>query len=313
MYFPSTVDPGYRRSNGDAHRVRPPSCVPPALASHQAFWISHEDQLKKPVERERVKYFIDDLILNIAGWTKQRYQIPVIIEPQIEAVNILFANIAFPDHFLIIQKPRRPDGTLDSSTLTPTQQDVFDSDRRVVSIFFNLNQCDVTIRFEFHTEYFSISTFAEVADYEHYDRRQFMMQLQSGRPHSDIKKIGLELYEGFWRELTNNICPKGSLKDAIFSQMICDFRGIVISNEELLQTDKTVGLIDGYLSLLSHPRSEKIEQECTVCYLLGGRALYMTTLGLQLPESSVNKRDPQTYLLCVSPNATKWERGGLSA
>jgi hypothetical protein len=311
MLFPTTVNPAYRRGNADAHRVRPPSCVPPAVVSHQAFWISHKEQSKRLEERHRVKCIVDNLILEIAGWTKQRHQVSVRIDPEIEGTNALFANVAFPGYFLINQNALLPDGKLNQSTLTIAQRNAFESDHRVVSILFRLNECDVTIRFEFHTEYFSISTFAEIADYEHIERGQLMMQLQSGRLDGDVKKLKQELYEDFWRELTNNICPTGALKNAIFSQMFCDFRGIVISNEELLQRGKTGQPVDGYLSLLSPLGSEEIQHECAVSYMLGGRALHMTTLGLQLPEDAGNKRSPLTYLLCVNPETTRWQRGGL--
>jgi hypothetical protein len=310
MLFPSTADPGYKRGNSDAHRVRPASCVPPALISHQAFWISHKDQAKRREERHRVKCEIDDLILEIAGWTKQRHQVQVRIDPLIEAANILFANISYPDHLSIIQNSLR-DGRLDEEKLTPAQRSVFESDHRVVSILFELNACILTIRFEFHTEYFSITTFAQIADPQQFGRRQQLEQLCSGQLQHNVEQIKRELYQDFWRDLTTAICPAGILKRPVFSRMFCDFRGIIISNDELLKRENTLRSAAEYFPVLSPIGLSDVEHECAACYMLGGRALYMTTLGLQVSQNSTGERDPVTYLLFVGQDTTIWQRGGL--
>jgi hypothetical protein len=126
MLFSAKAYPEYRQNNADAHRVRPPSLVPPALIWHQAFWISHKEQKQRSEDRLRVKHAVDNVILKIASWTKQRYQTPVRIYPQLGGTNVLFANVAFATHFLVKQNTLLPDRRLDYSTLSPAEQYVFD-------------------------------------------------------------------------------------------------------------------------------------------------------------------------------------------
>jgi hypothetical protein len=309
MYFPPSNTPEYRRGNADAHRVRPANFRAPALISHQAFWIYSNRQQHRDKERDRVKHIIDRVILQTANQANQRYDQDAYITPSIGGSDILFANIAFARRFLVNQSCQSEDGRVDPARLNPAQRTVFESDHRVVSLQFKWSGCEVTVRFEFLTEYFSITTIAEVAACTLPGMTGRIERLQNF-DLDDVVSIKNELFEIFWRELTYDICPESLLADTAFAHIFADFRGVVLANDRLLAMRDNEPFIEVLLPLLGSSKSQQ-GYECSVSYMLGGRALYMTTLGPQLAAYADERRIPVTYLLSVSAASNRWQRGRL--
>jgi hypothetical protein len=201
--------------------------------------------------------------------------------------------------------------------LNPRQKDIFVSTNRSVSLEFAWKQLDVTVSFEIRTEYFSISTFVEAnkdrkkADILHpaiggFDQRMKMMRdylqdagLATGSADPRPAQVNAYFFHQFWDEYEKKILPGALLaeiaKDAVFSQVFADFRGLVVSDEAVKFSDANFFAGDRYpvwgreaknrfLPLIEHRNKElRIRYECAVNYMLDGRALYMSTLGPQFP------------------------------
>jgi len=310
MYFPSRNTPEYRQGNADAHRVRPANFRAPALISHHAFWIYSARQQDRPRERDRVKHVIDRIILQIANQARQLYDQDTYITPSIAGADILFANFAYARQFQINQNYRRGDDSPGAWQPSPAQRTVFESDHRVVSLHFRWKGCDVVIRFEFLTEYFSITTIAEVAACTLPGVQDRLLRLESFYLGRDPDSIKNDLFEMFWRNFAYDVCREQLLTDSAFSHIFADFRGVVLPNDLLLAKSDNGPRIEALLPLLA-PSGSRQGYECSVSYMLGGRALYMTTLGPQLAAYADESRVPITYLLSVANATNRWQRGRL--
>lgn len=310
MFFPSSNTAEYRLGNADAHRVRPANFRAPALISHHAFWIYAARQQDRPGERERVKKVIDRIILHTAAQAKQSCDPDTYITPSIAGTDILFANVVHTRRFDGIPAYQNEDGILDLSQLNPGQRAVFESDHRVVSLQFKWMGCDVTIRFEFVTEYFSITTIAEVAACTVLAVPDLITRLQRFDLSDAGGTIKSALFEIFWRWFGYKVCPEGLLTDSAFSRVFADFRGVVLPSDRLLDRRDNGLPIEALLPLLGSARTPQ-GYECSVSYMLDGRALYMTALGPQLTAYADETRVPVTYLLAVGTATNRWQRGRL--
>jgi hypothetical protein len=310
MYFPFGNTAEYRQGNADAHRVRPANFRAPALISHQAFWIYCDRQQHRDRERQRAKHVVDDVILQTANQAKQLYDQNAYITPSIGGMDILFANFSYANRFLVDQSYRAEDGSLDLSRLNPAQRTLFESDHRVVSLQFKWRSCDVTLRFEFLTEYFSITTIAEIADCTVPGLRDRLVQLRDFDLGDAAGSIKNELFEIFWQNFTYDVGPQILLRDSVFSHIFADYRGVIVTNDRLLAKDTNSALIEVLLPLLGSPGSQQ-GYECSVSYMAGGGAIYMTTLGPQLSQYVDERRIPVTYLLAVGSATNRWQRGRL--
>jgi hypothetical protein len=314
LYFPSTGSE-FRQSNADAHRVRPTDFRAPALISHQAFWIVIPSQKDRKQARDRVKRKLDCLILRIASRLKYNTDnADVTIKPCVQGAAILFASTALPTCFVPFANHIDDQGNFDEAKLETAQKDVLESDHRVVSLHFKWNACDITARFEFHTEYFTISTFAELASCDREDLRDAITRITEARLAREVDAIKELVYDSFWKDLSDHICQE-LMVDPIFTRIFADFRGVVIANDTVLGRDTGNNLIENLLPLLIPLWFEHPTYECSVSYMLGGRALYITSLGPQTPERLTPRgsadRVPVTYLLCINGAINDWQRGRL--
>lgn len=309
MYFPSSNTPEYRQGNSDAHRVRPANFRAPALISHYAFWIYSARQDDRTNLRERIKTVIDNVIVQTAQRAKN-HDANTCITPSIGGLDILFASFAEAGRFDVDPGAKRADRGLDLSRLNLGQRALFESDHRVVSLQFRWQGCDVTVRFEFMTEYFSVTTIAEIAACTIPGVLVDVARINAFDLENKEADIQARLFDVFWRAFSDQICPQQLLANDAFKHVFADFRGIVVANDALLDRAGNSAAIEALLPLLGSARTPQ-GYECSVSSMLDGQALHMTALGPQLTAYVDESRVPVTYLLAVASGLNRWQRGRL--
>jgi hypothetical protein len=138
--------PDYHELNAGAHRKFPKVLTAPSMIWHLAFW-TNVRQKKTP---DQIKDALDEFIIAFCGAVAGKVT-GLKLSPCISNICLLFNNTCHRD---------RPG--LGRVELDRQQNDIFASTSRAVSVQFVWLKLDVTIRFEIHTEYFSISTFVEL-------------------------------------------------------------------------------------------------------------------------------------------------------
>ena len=94
-------------------------------------------------------------------------------------------------------------------------------------------------------------------------------------------------------------------KNDIFQHVFADFRGIVLSDKavEFKKHEHPswgVAAKTLFLPLLNAHKVERLRQyECSVSYMLDGRALYMSALAPQLPDAPDDERIPLDFIVYV--------------
>jgi hypothetical protein len=340
----------YHELNAGAHRKPPKVLTAPSLVWHLAFWTNFPvlDSGGKKSKRSpaQVKNVLDDYILalctGIAGKVANLQ-----LTPCISGVCLLFGNACS-------ETARTP---VKISDLTSRQDDIFRSTIRAVSLQFVWTKLEVSIRFEMYTEYFSISTFVELdktrekirsgALYSDIDGLNNTIKLilgylgpnravdDSSRSSDDdlTKQINTYCFHGFWEVFESEILSRDSVadftKDEIYKQVFADFRGLIASEQAVKFSDDNFFERDKpaswgqeakrkFLPLIQHrDRSLHTRYECAVNYMLDGRALYMSTLGPQLPSMSAEKRIPVEFVVYAHQRyndvtvVNKWQLGRL--
>jgi hypothetical protein len=384
----------YHELNAGAHRKPPKVLSAPSLIWHLAFWTSfggrHREGQWQKKNPNHVKNTLDNFILafcravdNNPGVEQKVVDgkaIKVQLTPRISGVCLLFNNTCRENSFEI---------TL--NRLNRRQTDVFTSTSRSVSLQFTWKKLDVTVRFEIHSEYFSISTFVELdkdrkkaeehtaySDIDGLNESirtivgylnppqpptldpESLLKLAVGKPASQqladesspqqlqqpknelpppapddhmTKKINNYCFHEFWKTYEKDVLSDESLKDftndGIFKQIFADFRGFIASERAVEFSDKNFFDEDKppkwgleakkkFLPLIQHrDRTLHRRYECAVNYLLDGRALYMSTLGPQLPSMPETERIPVEFIVYAHQRyddatvVNKWQLGRL--
>jgi hypothetical protein len=330
----------YFQMNAGAHRRRAPSLNAPVLIWHRAFWISVPNTVDDPgldiagmeaarrKARSLCKKRIDDLILEFyrflvesAGNVHGR---PV-IGPSVGDKIILFDKVVGGESFGVVAKP------------DPAVEDVLNSDNRVVTVKFNWDGIEVTARTELHTEYFTMTTFSEIGASATLtgDLAKLTNYLAHGGNADQIGGLRKFFFHQFWADRLDRMAKDNALEavltDPTFKDVFADFRGIVVSDRKpgpaadapaapppAVSTTQDWGHPIALKLLPLFTQSERYE--CTASYMLNDRALYMTTLGPQLPETGLSELLPLEYILYVHEdgvpagpvNISKWQLGGLA-
>jgi hypothetical protein len=329
--------------NAGAHRRRATNFTAPALTWHRAFWIdvpSSQDfpnstipelEEKRKNARIALKDKIDEFIVefhrfiltraNISGTPKSQ------IHPTVGGKIILFNRVVDLVYF-------KPVGNL-----TKAEEDVLYSDNRVVAMEFDWGGISATARIEIHTEYFTITTFAELGSIcnamEKYRDLVDYLESTNNRPSdADLVKAGQLrkfFFHEFWDQRVGRIAADEALGKILthntFRNLFADFRGMIISNRTFRLKEKPVFGHSKQPSWGEHidfkllPLFTEIKRyECTASYMLDGRALYMTTLGPQLPEAQDWELLPLQYIFYVHESdhenrdqtaVSKWQLGRL--
>ncbi|MEA2891539.1 MAG: hypothetical protein QOI05_2332 [Bradyrhizobium sp.] len=147
------------------------------------------------------------------------------------------------------------------------------------------------------------------------------------------KELNKYFFHDFWEFFESKILLHGALadlaKDEIFKQIFADFRGFIASDQAVKFPD--AGFFEGdeppawgqeakkkFLPLIQHrDRGQHIRYECAANYMLDGRALYMSTLGPQLPSMPAEKRVPVEFFVYAHQRysdttiVNKWQLGRL--
>jgi hypothetical protein len=368
----------YHELNAGAHRKPPKVLSAPSLVWHLAFWTNfqevdeHDRPLKNPDGSprkripEEIKDAVDRYILALrnslvtnglageypkgedAGPEPQaeadRRAAAVQLSPCISGAYLLFGGAY--DEVSFIRKCAR--------SLRSRQRDILESSNRTVTLQFVWRKLDVTIRFEVHTENFSISTFVELdlgrtkarssATFSSLvalnDSIASIVKYLNAEPGSawdreeTVEGINKYCFHEFWKTyqqeiLSSDATLKECAADPVFKQIFADFRGFVASDqavgfpdEEFFEQDKAAtwgwDAKRKFLPLIQHRvRAEHSRYECAVNYMLDGRALYMSTLGPQVPSMPEDERIPVEFIVYAHQRfkqttiVNKWQLGRL--
>jgi hypothetical protein len=336
----------FYQMNAGAHRRRATNFGAPALTWHRAFWIdvpSSQDstsstitdlEAKRKSARIDLKNKIDDFIVEFRKFvlTRARMSGPpkCHIHPTVGGMAFLFNRVVDSTYLT-------PIGA--NEDLTEIQKDVLYSDNRVVVMEFNWEGIAATARIEIHTEYFLITTIAEldaVSDTMP-EFQELVSYLQSvAKPPSppDIASadsLRKFLFLEFWNHRVALMAADTALgeilTDKAFRNLFADFRGLVISGKTHKLPDapkfgQSEELAWGkQIDFKLLPLFTEIKRyECTASYMLDGRALYMTTLGPQLPEAHDEDLLPLQYIFYIHESdhetgkqaiVSKWQLGRL--
>jgi hypothetical protein len=160
----------------------------------------------------------------------------------------------------------------------------------------------------------------------------------SGQPASPpqpvddlIRDINRYSFHQFWRLFDDEVLSLGGAfrNDAIFQRVCADFRGLIASEQTVRFGDDRFFKFSGppswgaeakqmLLPLIQHRvRADHTRYECAVNYMLDGRALYLSTLGPQLPGSADDERIPVEFIVYAHQwvddrtVVNKWQLGRL--
>lgn len=363
----------YHELNAGAHRKSPKVLSAPAATWYLAFWTNAGQRDIEGSEEEvaKIKNTLDSFILllccaihknpgverkpvdeNAPDGKSRKVQ----LSPSISGISLLFNNTLVEDSFRFGQ-----------NRLNKRQDDIFTSSSRSVSLEFTWKKLDVTIRFEIHQEYFSISTFVELdtnrkkqtsySDLDDLNKnlRSIVKYLNSSKPAAETpsqrsggkspppegspseddwtEHINKYCFHDFWKTYEEDVLSDGSLKaftsDEIFKNIFADFRGFIASDQAVEFSDRDFfnenkppkwgqDAKKKFLPLIQHrDRAKDIRYECAVNYMLDGRALYMSTLGPQLPSMPENERIPVEFIIYAHQRhngatiVNKWQLGRI--
>ena len=287
-----------------------------------------------------VKDKIDEFILALCRALQQNPGISGLqLRPSVGNARLLFNNRCGVDSFDRLPK--------DTAFETTRQRDVFYSTSRAVGVQFRWKKLDVAIRFEIHTEYCSISTFIELdprhdktpdkpKDYSDIARlnknlviaRIFLHARRT--PTGELRRddatadmVNVYFFREFWKDFETEIFLDAmrAAPDKLFKRVFADFRGLVASEQaitfpqysEVFRKRKRLSWGEEakvvFLPLIQH-REPNSRYECTISYLLDGRAIYMSTLGPQSSSMPDDQRSPVEFILYTQQRFSEKDRDG---
>src|ERR1700722_2309644 len=303
----------YHQLNAGANRRQATNVRAPALTWHRAFWLrplykggAAQDEQELEHDRLRKKASIDTTILAVwaflhkqscdpaSGFTAP--ECPPMVRRSAHAdgqggmdVHLLFGSAVTPaqsgDHHLCF---------VPVGELRRREEEILNSDNRVVSLEYSWQGLAMTIRTELHSEYFILTVYAEIG-HNNNEIRSGELRERHDAIAEDFKtadgtaaaSLNSFLFHGFWRSsflsefLTDQyLCTK--LDDEIFHDIFADFRGMIICDENWKVRVEKVGNGDELdwgrqidrqcLQLFT----EHEKYECVASYLLDGRAAYFS-------------------------------------
>ena len=297
----------YSQLNAGAHRKRSNNFDAPAAIWHVAFWITTPTSSDYDRHHERTKQIIDDFLIEICRIAKFSPAFTRFLPwPRTSTKLILFSTIADITSFEPIAR-----GSAASQILTPRENAVFMGDNRVCTIKFYWFGLGITIRCEMHTEYFTLTTFAEnisTSDISQVDKNYRPLKDYFDGSPADIGALRHYWFRTFWNDYSSAIFSRPVISKIYgsdtFRTVYADFRGLVLS-------DVIVSFLDPpYFIDIKKPTWGQTAQslflpiiapdgldECTSSYMLGGRALYTTALAPQQSTDGEEDRTPLEYIL----------------
>ncbi len=349
--FRTSID--YHDLNAGAHRNSPKNLYAPTLTQHLAIWLKKLPSDRQPNLGQVVdpKKKLDDFLLKLCRALKADESSitelklhPCVLNDHNVKNFILFKTVA-DDAF----------DPIDFPTLTGRQRDILESSSRAVTIEFKWHELCMTIRCEMHTEYFSITTFAEVEKNRNppfssmhvFNKNVFDINAYFDKTNTE-KDIEVTLnryfFREFWTSYSQHVLAYSDVaavcKNEFFDRVFADFRGIILSEKAVRFKDSNgdffydKGFFDGddnptwgsnakkaFMPFLNARNVGSIPPyECSVTYMLDGRAIYMSALAPQLLEAPDNERIPLEFLVYAHQHlpvnakrssVNKWELGRL--
>jgi hypothetical protein len=328
----------YYEVNAGIHRKSARILTAPAVVWYLAFWTNAGQRDIEGSEEgaAEVKHKLDNFILTLCRVLDGKVG-AVKLAPCISGVHLLFNKVCHEGSL----SPARID------LLSIRQKDVFTSTSRVVSLQFTWKKLDVTIRFEIHTEYFSLSTFVEfdktgVGPYSDLDslNRNIGAMLgyfeeRSTRSFEQnlTEQLNTYFFYDFWKAYEGEILSHAALRDLIkegaFNRVFADFRGLILS-DQVVNLFEDAEFTDGdrrsrwgqnakrKLLPLIQPGGGRLRNECAANYMLDGHAFYLGTVGPQLVSTTMDERNPGEFIVYASqrPDSSKtfvnkWQLGRL--
>jgi hypothetical protein len=325
----------YHQLNAGANRRQATNVRAPALTWHRAFWLRppHKDgviQGEQDLENDRLrrKASIDAIILAVWAFLHKRSCDPASglkvpeCHPRVRRsaqpnsqgdmdVHLLFGRAVTPeqsgDHlcFKSMDELRR------------REEEILNSDNRVVSLKYSWQGLAMTIRTELHSEYFVLTVYVEFPDNkdeilskELRERHNAIAEYFKTSDRAAAASLNRFFFHGFWRsnflsEFLTDRYLGTKLDDEIFHDVFADFRGLVICDENWKVRIEKVGnseeldwstQIDKQCLQLF---TDNDKYECTANYLLDGRGAYFSTLAPQTPEAADRQLIPLEYVLYV--------------
>jgi hypothetical protein len=298
----------YHEVNAGANRRQATRLRAPALTWHRAFWlqpeyggieIQDEKLLKK--DRDHKKEIIDRIIMAVWSFIYKNSRDPNSGFSEIEC----YPKVGRPDGtqvYLLFGRaviPQISEKNLDfpsAKKLLRRENEIFTSDNRVVGLKFCLHGMGITLRVELHSEYFTLTLYAEFPGAENPDRIKELpqklkdMQGELGGFFKNPTASGGEslnelFFHTFWRrnfleEFLADDALAEEIKNEIFQEVFADFRGLIVCEENYLVKFNTLNkdteldwghqIKKSCMNLFSHHE----RYECTASYMLDGRAAY---------------------------------------
>lgn len=331
--------PDYHELNAGAHRRPPKILTAPALVRHLTFWTNFDgmelrgNKISKR-SPDQIKDAVDEFIMQISRMARA-FDRDAHLNPNISSFCLLFKNYYHEKSFLPIQGP-----------LTQRQYDILKSTSRSVSLSFTWHKLDVTIRVDIFTEYFAVTSFVElnktgaaaigayseiaelnrmiVVAGEFLNARKTAVDAKR-RDDDTAREVNDYFFHRFWATFDREILGQSSADPeniGLFQKIFGDFRGLILSEQAVefadygweVERDRRYSWGQNakaaFLPLIQHRKGD-VRYECTVNYLLDGRAFYMSTLGPQSPSMPDEQRIPVEFILYTNhkyPPRTKASR-----
>jgi hypothetical protein len=347
----------YHELNAGAHRNPPKPLSAPALIWHLAFWTNYRDRAAtgekkpKPAAKE-IKDVLDDFILTLCRATKPKVD-EITLYPCISDVHLLFSNTC-PKNSFSTKKIKLNSRQLDifSSTRRAVWIQFIWKKLDVTIRFEILTECfSISIfveldkerrKFTEHTAYSDIeplnATSKDIREYLARAARQDKESDEASEKKADelSDRINKYCFHDFWQAFESDIFLDDALsafttRGGLFGRVFADFRGFIASDQAFRFDDEDYFKGDrlpswghaaktSFLPLIQHrERTEKRRYECAVNYMLDGRALYLSTLGPQLPSVPEDERIPVEFIVYAHQRnaantatlVNKWQLGRM--
>ena len=333
--FINSID--YHELNAGAHRNSPKNISAPALTWHLAFWIRSKSSGERgdPDLISKLRRKIDDFFVSVYKCVKESDPDAQIFPTLTDAQNgvaaprkylLLFETALDRDSF----KP------IDETTLPDRHKDIFRSQFRSIAVKFLWKGLNISMRCEMHTEYVTLTTVAELREniFSQVTQSEIPKEIEYStdtvinskfilmknylsepeKHQQEAMDLRDYFFREFWRSLENYLrslhLVAPFLNAEAFTDVFADFRGIILSekvrrfSDENYQFEESKLLHWGQdaksilLPVLKVPKQYRARNyECTINYMLGGRALYLSSLAPQIPEAPLVERIPVEYIV----------------
>jgi hypothetical protein len=344
----------YHELNAGAHRKPPKILSAPSLVWHLAFWtnfpVSNSEGGKSKRSPARIKKLVDDYVLALCTAIGDKVA-NLHLTPCISGTCLLFDRACREttrEPVKIADLTARQDDIFRSTARSVSLQFAWKkldvtirfeiyTEYFLISTFVELDKTREKKSGGLYSDLDSLNDKIKlILDYlGRADRSSSDADDDASQSSDDdlAKKINKYCFHDFWEVFEKEILSHDSLadftKDGIFKQIFADFRGVIASEQAVKFADEDFFKAGKpatwgqqakakFLPLIQHrDRGQHTRYECAVNYMLDGRALYMSTLGPQLPSMPEHRRIPVEFIVYAHQRyndttvVNKWQLGRL--